>query len=308
MSSPDNDRRPQCLACHARVHSQGARQVCHECGLDVERGEEGVLKTRIEHSGVEFPDTGLELIREVEDTSFWFAHRNAVLGAALGRYPPGGVLWDIGGGNGYQALHFQSVGIPVVMVEPARRGCVNARKRGVRHVIQSTLDGLGVRSGTLSAVAFLDVLEHLEDPVATLVNANRLLADGGRIFVSVPACPFLWSDEDIFARHKRRYTRASLRRHLVQGGFQIEWLSYYFQSLLVPLFAIRTLPYLMFRSRYAEEDLTTDRSEHVAGGASRAILGALLRRELRALTRGRSLRFGSSLLAVARRFQGGPSL
>ena len=40
---------------------------------------------------------------------------------------------------------------------------------------------------------------------------KRLLADGGRILVTVPAYRWLWGAHDEFLHHKRRYCAAELR-------------------------------------------------------------------------------------------------
>jgi 2-polyprenyl-3-methyl-5-hydroxy-6-metoxy-1,4-benzoquinol methylase len=55
------------------------------------------------------------------------------------------------------------------------------------------------------------VLEHIDDEQAFLREIRRCLAPGGRIYLSVPAGRWLWSDDDVQAGHFRRYTCASLR-------------------------------------------------------------------------------------------------
>jgi hypothetical protein len=39
----------------------------------------------------------------LEDSSFWFAHRNACLLAVLRQFPTIGPFFDVGGGNGFVA-------------------------------------------------------------------------------------------------------------------------------------------------------------------------------------------------------------
>ena len=53
----------------------------------------------------------------------------------------------------------------------------------------------------------LDVLEHIEDDAGALAAARDALAPGGRLLLTVPAMPCLWSRHDEANCHFRRYTR-----------------------------------------------------------------------------------------------------
>jgi SAM-dependent methyltransferase len=46
--------------------------------------------------------------------------------------------------------------------------------------------------GHFDAIVYADVLEHLVDPLRTLVGLNRFLAPGGVVIVSVPNVAHLW--------------------------------------------------------------------------------------------------------------------
>jgi hypothetical protein len=118
----------------------------------------------------------------------------------------------------------------------------------------------------------------------------------------VPAFGFLWSDEDVYACHERRYTKATLTRQLERAGFEIEYVSYYFRALLLPILLLRTLPYRLtsWRKKPGQAQ-TMDQTEHNPQGLGQRIVARLLERELREIGRGERLAFGSSLVAVARR-------
>lgn len=290
-----------CWVCDGPVASSGDLVRCPGCGFALRRHPDGSVAGTHDATGVAYPEDGAELTLAVEDSSFWFAHRNRVLDAILVRYPPGGTLWDVGGGNGFQARHFQQQERRVVVVEPGPAGCRNARRRGVTLVVESTLEGLRLPDGMLRAISTLDVLEHLAHPAALLAECRRVLGPGGRLYVTVPAFGFLWSDEDVYARHERRYTKAALARQLETAGFAVEYLSYYFQALLVPVLLARTLPFRLMPWRAAHRGQTMDPTEHTPEGATKKVLTTLLGRELAAIRRGDRLAFGSSLVAVARR-------
>jgi len=96
-------------------------------------------------------------------------------------------------------------------------------------------------SGPYDLILFLDVIEHLDDPVGALALAKSLLAPGGAVLVTVPALPSLWTSHDDLNHHRRRYTRETLAAHLRQAGFAVERLRYLFQSLVPAKIAVRML-------------------------------------------------------------------
>jgi SAM-dependent methyltransferase len=262
--------------------------------------DSGVLARHVDPKLIEYPESGHTSIVAVEDASFWFQNRNRAITAVLRRYPPPGPIWDVGAGNGFQARHLEREGYPVVVVEPGPDGCANARGRGVGTVIQSTLEALFLPSGSLAALAYFDVLEHLESPGPLLEESLRVLRAGGRIYLTVPAYNWLWSHEDVLAQHKRRYTAGALRELLQSAGLDIEYLSYYCRPLLLPIFLLRTLPYRLLR-RKAPAEGTTRSHQHAPPAPARAVLDHLLARECRVLENGSERRFGASLICVAHR-------
>lgn len=88
--------------------------------------------------------------------------------------------------------------------------------------------------GSYDGVIALDVIEHIEDDVASLVAIKEYIKPEGRLIVTVPAYQWLWSPHDDANHHKRRYTKASLKNALEQAGYQVEYSSY-FNTLLFPL-------------------------------------------------------------------------
>ena len=90
-------------------------------------------------------------------------------------------------------------------------------------------------------VLMLDVLEHLADDKGALANLHHLLKPGGRLLLTVPALPMLWSVHDEVNQHFRRYTWRGLRRALVGQGFEIEEMRYLFGWSLGLLLARRWL-------------------------------------------------------------------
>lgn len=267
------------------------------------RDREGIL-VGPEEANVAYPETGADAMLSVEDDSFWFRHRNEVIALLLDRFVPGGEVWDVGGGNGYQAKMLQERGHPVVLVEPGVAGCRNAARRGVTNVIRSSLESLALPDGALSAVTLLDVIEHIPNPEALLVECRRALAPEGVVLVAVPAFDVLWSSEDDYAQHQRRYTTKLLRSQVEAAGLRLVWTSFYFGSLLLPILCFRAVPYRLSRLFPAREQGARPEpnlSHHRPGGPAQKVVETLLARELAALKSGRTLPLGSSIVAVAKR-------
>lgn len=76
-------------------------------------------------------------------------------------------------------------------------------------------------------VVCLNVLEHIEDDVASLRAMYELLAPGGRLVLLVPAFPALYGSLDRALGHHRRYTRALLRARYRETGFHLRHLEYF---------------------------------------------------------------------------------
>jgi SAM-dependent methyltransferase len=261
------------------------------------REPSGIWSARSE-TAVSYPDEGNARCLALEEHSFWFRHRNDCILAAMTLHPPGGVVFDIGGGNGFVASAIQSAGREVVLVEPGPAGAVNARARGLEHVICATLESAAFRSHVIPAAGLFDVLEHIADDGAFLRRLRELLIPRGRLYITVPAYRLLWSVEDDYAGHFRRYRQRSLVSTLERSGFTIDFATYIFALLPVPILLTRALPSRLGLRR--DVSLATERREHDPGGGPvRALLEWTLRRELHALRAGRVIRCGGSCLVVA---------
>ena len=97
-------------------------------------------------------------------------------------------------------------------------------------------DGIPFAPGRYDIVAAFDVIEHVEQDVESLLRLKEQLAPGGRLVMTVPALPWLWSRHDETHHHFRRYTRGGLEAALVLAGLKPVKISY-FNTLLFPLIA-----------------------------------------------------------------------
>lgn len=248
---------------------------------------------------VSYPQEGHDTCFSIEEGSFWFQHRNAIITEVMRLFPPEGPLFDIGGGNGYVARGLEAEGFPVVLVEPRPAGASNAVKGGLKNIICSTIEAAGFRPCTLPAVGLFDVLEHIQDDVAFLANLQSLMKADGRIYLTVPAFQLLWSVEDAHAGHYRRYSTTSLAQCLEYTGFMVEYITYFFWFLPFPVLVCRTLLSRMGLRRTASVEHA--RREHSTGGR---ILSRLVNQALgverQRIQQKKVIPFGGSCLAVAR--------
>lgn len=83
-------------------------------------------------------------------------------------------------------------------------------------------------------ILMMDVLEHVDDPVALLASYVASLPHGGAVFVTVPAFQWLWSGHDVFLEHKRRYILQEIESMVKSVGLNVIYGRYLF-GLLFPL-------------------------------------------------------------------------
>lgn len=88
-------------------------------------------------------------------------------------------------------------------------------------VAPGAAESLPFTDGAFDAACLFDVLEHVEDDRAALLEARRVLRPGGLLFVSVPLHPELWSEHDVRCGHRRRYRTGELADLLGGCGFEL---------------------------------------------------------------------------------------
>ncbi|OGD19237.1 MAG: hypothetical protein A2W03_17625 [Candidatus Aminicenantes bacterium RBG_16_63_16] len=271
-------------------------------GVPLVKDSDGIWQAARTPDAVSYPPDGNRILRTVEDDSWWFAHRNRVILGCLGRFPPPGDIWDIGGGNGAVSAMMARHGFGSILLEAGLDGCRNARRRGVANVLRGTFESVRLRRGCLPAAGVFDVIEHSADPVSFLGGLHDALQDGGRLYLTVPAHPLLWSDEDEWAGHAVRFSRASLLAQLSGAGFFVLYHSFFFSFLSPAIFFGRVLPGRLglARRRGGEErsgKLTRNVHRGPPGWVGR-VWEKHLTREAGRLGSGAVISHGSSLLAV----------
>lgn len=251
------------------------------------------------HSTISYPEDGNSNFFEIEENSFWFKHRNECLKGIVKNFPPNGLILDVGGGNGFVAKGLNEIGHETFLMEPGREGIANAARRGVKNLIWSTFGDANFKNEIIPAIGLFDVVEHIEDDLGFLRQVYNSLAPDGKLYLTVPAYQFLWSNEDVDAGHFRRYTTQSITSVLKDAGFDIKYASYMFQPLTLPIFFFRSLPSKLGMNKNSDS-VEKVQSEHDSkGGLIGGIIDKLLNRELSKIKNGKTIGSGSSCLIVA---------
>ena len=190
---------------------------------------------------ISYPEYSHQLCYQVEDKSFWFQHRNNVISEGVRKYNRENIFFDVGGGNGFVSKRLQDDGLDTYLIEPGVAGSKNAKNIGVNNVICSTIQKIGLDKKSIYSIGLFDVVEHIKEDKQFLNDINTYLKDSGYLYITVPAYDSLWSQEDIDAGHFRRYTLSSMTKILNDAGFKVEYSTYIFSILVVPIFLFRVL-------------------------------------------------------------------
>jgi SAM-dependent methyltransferase len=148
----------------------------------------------------------------------------------LARHRPSAVrVLDIGAGRGSFVLQARGRGLEAWGLEMQPEAAVVWRDRGVPGAL-----GDGFRApfadGAFDIVRMKEVLEHVQDPLALVLEAKRLLRKGGILLIHVPT-PYsqlypvgnFWDDYT----HVRPFSRLGLRRLFEDAGMRLVALDTY---------------------------------------------------------------------------------
>jgi SAM-dependent methyltransferase len=161
-----------------------------------------------------------------------------------------GRVLDIGAGDGLLARTFPQRDVWSVDL------AVAGLRRVTGRAVVALADALPFPAETFDTVVLSEVLEHVPDPMATLLEARRVCVRGGALLLSVPLWPLSRAEwlhhrrrigtaptmdnlREWDPNHERRYPRAEVVRLVEAAGWDVE--------RVVPLFgeASSTAVYLV---------------------------------------------------------------
>jgi SAM-dependent methyltransferase len=232
---------------------------------------------------------------------WWFRGRRGLLLSLLARFgdPQVGPLriLDYGCGTGGNTTFYGASGW-TIGIEPDAFAVRTAHARGGASYCRASGTKLPFRAGIFDVVMASDVLEHIEDDDAAILEIARVLRPGGRVIICVPAHQWLFASHDYALQHYRRYSKGELRHLLNSAGFQIRLLSYW-NTVLFPLVCV----YRLVRQNLHHATPCSD--NRLPPRPINEALVALLAGESWMVGR-LSLPWGVSLVAVAESYDGRP--
>ena len=234
---------------------------------------------------------------ELEQWHWWFRGRQRILEHVLQEH--------LGGRTGLSVASLgcgpiEGLGWLLPMAGPGGRvigidlDAVHARRTPwPLSFILGRFESIPLQSESCDVVLALDVLEHIEDDVAGLREAIRLLRPQGLLLVTVPALPSLWGGHDVMSQHVKRYTEKTLQSAFARAGASLKFMTYFNTLLFPPVAAIRWARRAFGLHARAHSDF-----EHSRPGLVNDLLMRTFSCERHVVGRWR-LPIGVSLLAVA---------
>lgn len=140
-----------------------------------------------------------------------------------------GVILDAGCGDGSLSIALAKNGFKVMSMDSAA-GCVKMlnekiKKNGLANNVdcrQGDITKLDYPEGFFDGIVCGEVLEHVPDDKAAVVEFKRVLKKGGVCVISVPTNPKMWDIGDEIAGHVRRYKKEEIISLFQNNGFAVE--------------------------------------------------------------------------------------
>lgn len=195
----------------------------------------------------------LQELIDLEDSYWWHvAKRELAVSLLTKHFPAPGRLVEGGVGSARNLLAFQHAGYEVSGFDVMPEAVEFARHRGLNVSLHDLAQPWPVEEQSLRAVVLLDVIEHVDDPVAVLTHARKALAPGSGAVVTVPAYPWLFGDWDKALGHFRRYTCEMLQAQAQEAGFEVSQVSHWNAFTLPAALAVRSCQRIFPAGRAAE--------------------------------------------------------
>lgn len=218
---------PLCLADTMRpvahLAAEAAIARCRRCGLA--RGEHRLQSADADHF------RGLDAERYLRSVGATRLRSYDKLLAEVQPFVASGTWLDVGCSYGWLLERVAAAGFEPLGLEPSPAAAAEARTLGL-NVIDGFFPADLPANIQPSVISFMDVLEHLPDPVAALRAAKQQLAPGGVVVVQVPdqAC-LLYRLAEVMCRATGGRSAFALKR-LWLVGFDFPHLYYFTRRTL----------------------------------------------------------------------------
>jgi SAM-dependent methyltransferase len=174
---------------------------------------------------------------QLDERHWWYRARRVVLAELIrreARPPANAAILEIGCGTGHNLAMLAEFGHVDGLELDDEARALSERRLG-RTVMSAPLPELaGVPESYYDLIGAFDVIEHIDEDSAALASIASRLKPGGKFVMAVPAHQWMWSAHDVMNHHKRRYSKAALRRLIESSPLKLVKIGY-FNSLLFPL-------------------------------------------------------------------------
>jgi len=184
---------------------------------------------------------GFDYLHQLErNRHFWIQGKHLIIKDLVNQAKPGSLL-DIGCGTGSLLLSLSSKVDSITGIDLSEKAVKHCRQiMPQANFVEGEATQLRFADNSFDLVLALDVIEHVSEDKSVISEAYRVLKPGGRLILSAPAFPWLFSQRDSAAGHLRRYRRSELVSLLKDSDLKTDYLNYYI-FFLFPLLILSRL-------------------------------------------------------------------
>jgi len=196
----------------------------------------------------------------VEQQHWWYLGMGSITRAILNRwYVPGANLsiLDAGCGTGAAMTSYLAEYGTVTGFDMSELALGFCRLRQAQKLARASVTHLPFSSKSFELVTSFDVLYEraVPDDAASLREFARVLVQGGRVLLRLPAYDWLRGQHDKGIHTARRYTATQVKGLLQKTGFTVEHISYA-NILLFPAALMKRTAERIWPPRTEQSDLT----------------------------------------------------
>lgn len=177
-------------------------------------------------------------------SSHWYYRSKAAALTRLCREFAPEIILDVGAGSAFFSYHLlRYTGAQEAWCVDINYEKDSAEKDGTKTLYRQKEIG----NIDCNLVLMMDVIEHVGKDVELVRQYVNKVPPGTRFVVTVPAFNFLWSEHDVFLKHKRRYSLKQLETVITKAGLSIDRSAYFF-ALVFPIALVTRLTSNWLRS------------------------------------------------------------
>lgn len=194
-------------------------------------------------------------IHKLEKDYWWYVSRRELIKQLLPQKPNLKIL-DIGCGAGKLLEELKSYG-QVYGIDSSSQAVKFCKQRGLKHIYINKFPQVpkSILKKKFDVITCLDVIEHIEDDTKAIKTITNLLVPGGRLILTVPAYPWLFSYWDTMSGHYRRYSQHQLLNLINKSKLALTKITYLYSFLIPIAIPFRVIRHQFFKHKPPPSDL-----------------------------------------------------